>query len=120
MTGKKPDGQKRDERRIRDHAHRLWLETGRPDGGADAFWDMAKELVAIEDSQKATLLPNPTEDYEASPTNELVEPLEAVKNAGEFPTLTDQGEEATFPSRERVGQTSGPPLGHDKHKPRGG
>ncbi|MEY3552385.1 MAG: hypothetical protein RL735_733 [Pseudomonadota bacterium] len=81
---------------------------------------MAKELVAIEDSQKATLLPNPTEDYEASPTNELVEPLEAVKNAGEFPTLTDQGEEATFPSRERVGQTSGPPLGHDKHRPRGG
>jgi hypothetical protein len=120
MTGKKPDGQKRDERRIRERAHRLWLEEGRPDGGAEAFWDMAKELVAIEDSQKATLLPNPTEDYEASPTTEPVEPLEAVKNAGEFPTLTDQGEEATFPSRERAGQTSGPPLGHDKHRPRGG
>jgi len=33
------------------------------------------------------------------PTGEPVEPLIAVENAGEFPTLTDQGEEKAYPSR---------------------
>ena len=50
---------------------------------------MATELVAIEDGQQATLKPI---QQNGGPRGERVEPLEAVENAGEFPTLTDQGE----------------------------
>ncbi|MFN3891687.1 MAG: DUF2934 domain-containing protein [Beijerinckiaceae bacterium] len=87
------------EERVRERAYRLWLEEGRPDGRADDHWDKACELVAIEESYKDTLKPNPTEAYEHSPAGEPVEPIEAVRNLGEFPTLTDQGEEAVFPDR---------------------
>jgi hypothetical protein len=54
-------------------------------------------LVAIEENQLLTLKP-----VEASatiaPSGEPVEPLLAVENAGEFPTLTDQGEEKSCPT----------------------
>jgi hypothetical protein len=98
------------EERIRERAYRLWVEEGMPEGRADAHWDMASELVAIEENQRATLKPNPIHEYENNPTTEQIEPLEVVKNAGEFPTLTDQGEEATWPSREFVADANEPPL----------
>jgi hypothetical protein len=40
------------EQRIRDRAYHLWLEEGCPDGREKDHWDMATELVAIEDGQK--------------------------------------------------------------------
>lgn len=93
----------RDERqhdeRVRERAYRLWLEEGCPEGRADDHWDKARELVAIEENYKDTLKPNPVDAYDNSPTGEPVEPIEAVRNLGEFPTLTDQGEEAVFPDR---------------------
>lgn len=85
------------EERIRQRAYRIWIEEGCPDGRENAHWDMASELVAIEDNYRDTLKPNPIEDYANNPTTEPVEPLEAVRNQGEFPTLTDQGEETNFP-----------------------
>ena len=90
-------GGKSDEERIRDRAYRLWLEEGQPDGKARAHWELASELIAIEDSQKSTL--KPIETGETGPTGEPVEPILAVENEGEFPTLTDQGEGQAAPSR---------------------
>ncbi len=72
------------EHRIRERAHRLWEEEGRPDGRADQHWFAAKEMIAIEESQATTL--RPIDDGMDA------EPIEALVNAGEFPTLTDQGE----------------------------
>jgi hypothetical protein len=75
------------ERRIRERAYHLWLEEGQPEGRAQDNWDLARELVAIEDGQMATTRPIRDEL-----PGEPVEPLEALENAGEFPTMTDQGE----------------------------
>src|SRR6476661_8946716 len=106
------DDRQRDAR-IRERAYRLWLEEGCPEGRAEAHWDMATELVAIEENQRDTLKPNPIHDYENNPTTEPVEPLDVVKNAGEFPTLTDQGEEATYPDRGFVEDANEPSLSPD-------
>lgn len=84
--------------RIRVRAYHLWEQQGRPEGRADAHWDQATELVAIEDNQRLAMKPVPTPE-QLGPTGEPVEPLQAVENAGEFPTLTDQGEERTAPTR---------------------
>jgi hypothetical protein len=64
---------------------------------------MARELVAIEDNQRQAVKPNPaTADRDRNLRGtEPVEPIEAVENQGEFPTLTDQGEEQTAPARRR-------------------
>ncbi len=98
------------EERIRARAYRLWQEEGCPEGRAEVHWDKASELVAIEESYKDTLKPHPGEAYAESPTGEPVEPLLAVRNLGEFPTLTDQGEEAVFPDRGNVEGADEAPL----------
>ena len=72
------------ERRIRERAHRMWLDEGRPDGKAESHWELAKMAVALEDARPEMLKP-----VEA-PTPE---PVEAWVNQGEFPQLTDQGEQ---------------------------
>ncbi|MDP2357876.1 MAG: DUF2934 domain-containing protein [Beijerinckiaceae bacterium] len=83
--------------RVRERAYQIWLQEGRPENRADDHWDKASELVAIEDNYKDTLKPNPIEEYARLPQGEPIEPIEAVRNLGEFPTLTDQGEEVVFP-----------------------
>ncbi|MBX9759997.1 MAG: DUF2934 domain-containing protein [Beijerinckiaceae bacterium] len=98
------------EERVRARAYKLWQEEGCPEGRAETHWDKASELVAIEESYKSTLKPNPTEQFENSPTGEPVEPIEAVRNLGEFPTLTDQGEEKVFPDRRLEADAGAPPL----------
>jgi hypothetical protein len=50
---------------------------------------MASELLAIEDNHAFALKPI---RQNLAPNGEPIEPIEAVENAGEFPTLTDQGE----------------------------
>jgi len=87
------------EERVRKRAHHLWEEEGRPDGRADIHWDKARELVAIEDNYKLAL--KPVDAEKTGPAGEPIEPISAVENAGEFPTLTDQGEEQTYPKRTR-------------------
>ena len=76
--------QKSLEERIRRRAYQMWLEEGKPEGRADDHWDKASELIAIEDGQLGTLKPVETTRSE---------PIEAVTNQAEFPTLTDQGEQ---------------------------
>lgn len=82
------------EDQIRKRAHRLWEEEGRPDGRAEDHWFQAKEMVAIEEGHRETFRPV---DAAATP----VEPIEALTNAGEFPTLIDQGE-MEIPHRPEV------------------
>ena len=84
------------EDRVRDRAYRLWVEEGCPEGRSDIHWDKARELVAIEDNQKTATKPV---SVPRSQSGEPIEPIEAVENAGEFPTLTDQGEEQAVPKR---------------------
>lgn len=82
-----------DEARIRERAHALWEAEGRPEGRAEAHWQMAREVVATEDSLGDTL--RPVDDPLAtSPTGQPVEPALALDNQGEMPGLTDQGEDA--------------------------
>src|SRR5579872_4951519 len=51
--------------RVRELAYRLWEENGRPHGRDLEFWEQARELVAIEDSPGAGLLPNPQQEPNA-------------------------------------------------------
>jgi hypothetical protein len=90
----------RDER-IKIKAFYIWLDEGCPDGRADAHWDMAAELIAIEDNYRGTLKP-------IGEAGERVEPLLAIENAGEFPTLTDQGEEETIKPPGRKSEEAAP------------
>lgn len=100
------------ERRLQDRAKRLWEEAGRPANGMDAYMDRARELIAIEQHQKDTLVPTGAQGKEAveddpiasddvlGPEGEPIEPLQSVENEGEFPTLTDQGEGEQVPHRQ--------------------
>jgi hypothetical protein len=72
------------EARIRERAHRIWEEEGCPEGRASIHWDLAKFAIAQQDAQPSMLRP-----IEVN----MAEPIEAVRNQGEFPTLTDQGEQ---------------------------
>jgi len=77
--------------RVCARARVLWTDAGMPDGGPERFEEQARELLAIEENPQAA-----TKPVEAEPE---AEPLIAVENQGEFPTLTDQGEEQSYPAR---------------------
>lgn len=87
------------EERVRARADQLWREAGRPDGGSKPYLAEARELIAIEE------VPPPTLDPEEA-AEPLVEEAAIQGNLGEFPTLTDQGEEQVFPQ----GEDDGPRL----------
>jgi hypothetical protein len=72
------------ETRIRARAHKMWLDEGSPEGRAESHWELAKMAVALEDAQLEMLKPVETP---------AAEPVEAWTNQGEFPQLTDQGEQ---------------------------
>ena len=88
-------GQESDDERIRHRAHQLWEAEGQPHGRDQDHWDQAREIIAIEDSQGATLLPRNTG------AEEPVEDRQIASSYGDVPNLTDQGESAlTDTSRE--------------------
>jgi len=76
------------EERIRRKAYELWESEGGPHGRAEDHWHLAATLVAEEDAQRSALLP-----FDAGP-DEPVEDARTLDNLGEFPGLTDQGDEA--------------------------
>jgi hypothetical protein len=82
------------EQRIRERAFKIWIEEGQPEGRDKDHWELAKFAIAEQDGQAATLVPA------AAPQPE---PIEAVKNQGEFPTLTDQGEPIEPVQRNEAG-----------------
>jgi DUF2934 family protein len=71
------------ENRIRERAFQIWLSEGQPDGRDREHWEMAKLAIAEQDGLASALIPSELPEPE---------PIEAVKNRGEFPTLVDQGE----------------------------
>jgi hypothetical protein len=85
------------EERVRQRAHKLWVEEGYPEGRADVHWDMARELVAIEKNLKTTLQPISSDRTGA--WGEPVESALAAENQGELPTLEDQGDQQYPPHR---------------------
>ena len=90
------------EQRIRARAYRIWEEEGRPEGRAEVHWDMARELIAIEDNFQDTLKPAPpmgADDRAGEPVEEAV-----ANVTGELPTMTDQDEQQYPPSREAAKQ----------------
>jgi hypothetical protein len=86
------------EKRVRERAYKLWQEEDCPEGRADVHWDKARELVAIEENIDITLKPISRRD-DLGPYGEPIELIEPARNAGETPTLVDQGEEETIPHR---------------------
>jgi hypothetical protein len=85
------DSPERDQR-IRERAYHLWEEDGCPNGRETEFWERARELIGMEDSAGAGLLPNPMTQHEPIP-GMTVEEASIQENLGEFPgRLTDQGD----------------------------
>jgi hypothetical protein len=79
------------EQRIRERAYHLWEADGRPHGREDEYWERAEELIGLEESAGAGLLPNPM-GHERIP-GVTVEEAEIQENYGEFPDrFADQGE----------------------------
>ena len=80
--------------RVRERARKLWRQAGKPQGGAEAYLEEARELIAIEDNPKAGT-ESPNMGYnKPGPWGEPVEQAQvALDNEGEFPTMTDQGEQ---------------------------
>ena len=71
------------EQRVREKAYEIWLDEGRPHGRAEEHWELAKFVISQQDGLASTLV------HPAPPASE---PIEAIANQGEFPTLVDQGE----------------------------
>ena len=90
------------EERVRERARRIWQEEGCREPLGERHFDIARELVAIEDNQKLATKPVPREGA-TGPSGEPIEPAEAVENLGEFPTITDQGEYSYPPRRKENG-----------------
>jgi len=101
-----------EDKRLTARARELWKEAGSPASGLDAYIGRARELIAIEQHEKDTLKPVGAKARESvediplasddvlGPEGEPVEPILAVENEGEFPTLTDQGEGEQVPHRQ--------------------
>ncbi|MDZ4088970.1 MAG: DUF2934 domain-containing protein [Tabrizicola sp.] len=98
------------ETRIRDRADQLWVDAGRPDGGRDRYIDQARELLAMGEVALPTLDP----EEAAEP---VIEEASIQGNLGEFPTLTDQGEEQTYPHEQ---DADGPRLSDGDASDEGG
>ena len=78
------------EDRIREKAHQLWEQEGRPQSRAEDHWEKARVLIAIEDDRTSLIPVAPQRPEEAD--------LQA--NLGEFPAATtDEGDRQQTPSR---------------------
>ena len=87
-----------DEDRIRGRAHAIWEREGKPDGRADAHWEMAREEIAIADNQALTLLPNPVAAGKvAANGTEDAEPFTAAEEAFGDSGPDAQGERPPYP-----------------------
>jgi|GEM_PF-778893 len=89
------------EHRIRMRAYHLWHDEGRPHGRAEEFWERARELVGMEDSAGAGLLPNPQAAGVDPSLPEGIEEAFLQENLGEFPgPFTDQGDREETPEAD--------------------
>lgn len=101
------------EQRVRERAYRIWQQQGCPDGQAETHWELAEELVAIEENHDQTLKPVDRDPEDPTIAADRPEPVGPAANAaaGELPTLTDIGEQTYPPSRDaaQAARSAGPP-----------
>jgi hypothetical protein len=84
------------ERRVRERAHEIWVNEGKPHDQADAHWTRAREEISEAEGIEDTLKPNPLVDPGPD-----AESLIAVDGAADLPgRLSDQGERQDYPSRQ--------------------
>ena len=88
------------EKLINERAVRMWVGAGQPAGGAQQFREQTADLVALEDTPGFGTIPV----RQLGPYGEPIEPAEPVANLGEFPTLTDEGEQHYPPLPEDTGE----------------
>lgn len=89
------------ESRVRRKAHELWVSEGGPHGRAEDHWRIASQLVAEDDAGRSELLPY------GDAIDQPVEEAATLDNLGEFPGLTDQGDDdgqSTEQNLERSGR----------------
>ncbi|MGU3495812.1 DUF2934 domain-containing protein [Xanthobacteraceae bacterium A53D] len=43
--------------RVRERAHRIWEEEGKPDGMSELHWARAEQIVALEESDRLSKQP---------------------------------------------------------------
>jgi hypothetical protein len=91
--------------RVRRRAYQIWLEEGRPEGRESTHWDMASELVAIEDQQAKTTKPVRRSAGDTEVAAHRAEPPAPAAAMGELPTITDEGEQTYPPSRAAERET---------------
>ncbi|GGF51627.1 hypothetical protein GCM10007301_08870 [Azorhizobium oxalatiphilum] len=68
------------EDRVRDRAHQLWEEEGRPEGRGDLHWAMAERLVALEESDRLTREPCPQAEGTETPRAQELAQQEQVQD----------------------------------------
>jgi hypothetical protein len=90
------------EQRVRWRAYKMWEDEGCPEGRSEIHWEMARELVAIEDNYRSTLKPVPAEGAEAR-GGEPIEEAGIAANSSELLTMVDQGEQKYPPARTSQG-----------------
>jgi hypothetical protein len=90
------------EARVREVAYQLWEADGKVHGRDLEYWERARELVGMEESAGAGLLPNP-QNHTESIRETGVEEAEIQQNLGEFPDrFRDQGEVQQTPLPKRA------------------
>jgi hypothetical protein len=84
--------------RIRARAKQIWEHEGKPEGRAEAHWEMAREEIAIEDNQSLSLKPNPVaEGKQFADASDEAEPVTAAEEAFGDSGPSAQGEQAPYP-----------------------
>ena len=66
------------EERIRERAYHLWEADGRPPGNDLEYWERARELVGMQESNGAGEIPVPSED---DPSVVMGQPVEEARSA---------------------------------------
>jgi len=94
-----------DDQVIRERAYHLWEQEGCPEGRDEEFWERARFLVGIAENPEAGTLPNPSVPTVQNPGGTApavqAEPIEAVRNLGEFPSYNDQGDKQLTPLQKK-------------------
>jgi hypothetical protein len=85
--------------RVRQRAYQIWIDEGRPEGRESIHWDMASELVAIEENQTRTTKRVRRQPADKEIAADRAEPAKPAAAMGEVPTMTDTGEQTYPPSR---------------------
>ncbi len=86
------------EERIRARAKHIWEREGKPEGRAEAHWEMAREEIAIEDNQSLSLKPNPAaEGKQFADASDEAEPVTAAEEAFSDSGPSAQGEQTPYP-----------------------